>query len=81
MPSYKLNNVCPSQVDFAIKDNLLQEVVFHGGCPGNLRAIAVLVEGLPVADVIAKLEGIRCGAKNTSCADQLAKALKTELKK
>jgi uncharacterized protein (TIGR03905 family) len=81
MPSYKLNNVCPAQVDFAIKDNLLKEVAFHGGCPGNLKAIAVLVDGMPVKEAIAKLEGIHCGAKDTSCADQLAKALKTELKK
>lgn len=81
MPSYKLNNVCPTQVDFVIEDNLLKEVAFHGGCPGNLKAIALLVEGMPVSRVIAKLEGVRCGAKSTSCADQLAKALKAELEK
>ncbi|MDR3348180.1 MAG: TIGR03905 family TSCPD domain-containing protein [Acidaminococcales bacterium] len=81
MPTYKLNNVCPSQVDFVIEGNLLKKVFFYGGCPGNLKAIAALVEGMPADEVIAKLEGIRCGAKETSCADQLAKALKTELGK
>jgi uncharacterized protein (TIGR03905 family) len=79
MPSYELKDVCPAKVDFVIENNLLKDVHFHGGCPGNLKALAVLVDGMSVKEAIAKLEGIRCGAKNTSCADQLAKALKKAL--
>jgi uncharacterized protein (TIGR03905 family) len=79
MPSYALKDVCPTKVDFVIENNLLKDVYFHGGCPGNLKALSVLIDGMPAKEAIAKLEGICCGAKSTSCADQLAKALKKAL--
>lgn len=75
MLSFKLNNVCASRVDFDIEDGKVKNLVFHGGCPGNLQAISKLVEGLPPEEVIQKISGIKCGSKDTSCADQLAKAL------
>ena len=75
MFTYDIKNVCPSKVDFEIKDGKVKNIVFHGGCPGNLHAISILTQNMPVEEVIEKLEGITCGNKPTSCADQLAKAL------
>ena len=58
------------------KFTTVKNVQFVGGCNGNLKGIGALVEGMDVQDVIARVEGIRCGMKSTSCPDQLAKALK-----
>jgi uncharacterized protein (TIGR03905 family) len=67
---------CSSQVDFEIDDEgIIRDVQFYGGCHGNLQGIAMLVRGMKASEVITKLQGIRCGYKNTSCPDQLAKAL------
>lgn len=67
-------------IDFEIDDNgLIRNVVFTGGCNGNLQGISRLVEGMKVEEAINKLEGIRCGYKSTSCPDQLAQALKETL--
>lgn len=67
-------------IDFEIDDNgLIRNVVFTGGCNGNLQGISRLVEGMKVEEAINKLEGIRCGYKSTSCPDQLARALKETL--
>lgn len=67
-------------IDFEIDDNgLIRNVVFTGGCNGNLQGISRLVEGMKVEEAINKLEGIRCGYKSTSCPDQLARALKESL--
>ena len=67
-------------IDFEIDDNgLIRNVVFTGGCNGNLQGISRLVEGMKVEEAIYKLEGIRCGYKSTSCPDQLARALKETL--
>ncbi len=76
MASYPVKNICPQKLDLDIDNGIVKNVVFHGGCSGSLQAIAKLVEGLPVEDVISKLSGIRCGNKNTSCPDQLAQTLK-----
>ena len=54
----------------------MKNVQFYGGCSGNTQGVATLVEGMKAEDVVAKLEGIRCGFKSTSCPDQLAKAIK-----
>lgn len=71
------DNVCCNQIDAAItEDGRIEHVVFTGGCPGNLQGIAKLIEGMEVQDVIRKLEGIKCGGKDTSCPDQLARALR-----
>ena len=73
--TYKTKGTCSTQIDFDIKDNKVYNVEYTRGCNGNLKAIASLVEGQEVDEVIKKLEGITCGFKNTSCGDQLAKAL------
>ncbi len=74
--TYKTKGTCSQTIDFDIVDGKVQNVKFMGGCNGNLKGIASLVEGMSVEDVINKLEGIQCGFKDTSCPDQLAKALK-----
>lgn len=74
--TYKTRGTCSVRIDFDIDDNKVYNVSYLGGCNGNLKAISSLVDGLDISLVIKKLEGIKCGVKNTSCADQLAKALK-----
>ena len=71
--------VCSKQVDLVLKGNVIVEAKFHGGCDGNLKGISKLVVGMKAQDVIGLLEGTKCGFKNTSCPDQLAKALAQEL--
>lgn len=63
-------------ITFNVNDGMVSSVQFFGGCNGNLKGIGALVEGMPIDDVIARLEGICCGMKKTSCPDQLAQALK-----
>ena len=71
---------CSSQIDFDIdQEGILRDVQFTGGCHGNLQGISVLVRGMRADEVIGKLQGIRCGYKNTSCPDQLATALRAAL--
>jgi uncharacterized protein (TIGR03905 family) len=79
MYSYTPIGVCSNKIDFEITDNKITNVIFTGGCSGNLKAVSTLIEGMSPSDVIKKLEGIKCGSKNTSCADQLSKALKSVL--
>ena len=74
---YKTTGTCSSAIDFEVEDGIVKEVKFIGGCSGNTQGVAALVKGMPVDDVISRLEGIKCGFKPTSCPDQLAKALKT----
>lgn len=74
--TYKTKGVCSSNIEFEVEDGIVKKVAFIGGCNGNTKGISALVEGMKVEDVIARLEGIRCGMRNTSCPDQLAKALK-----
>ncbi|MBO5387058.1 MAG: TIGR03905 family TSCPD domain-containing protein [Lachnospiraceae bacterium] len=74
--TYKTKGTCSQAIDFDIKDGKVYNVKFLGGCNGNLKGIGALVEGMEVAEVIKRLEGTTCGFKNTSCPDQLAKALK-----
>ena len=73
---YKTKGTCSQRIFFEIEDGKVKNVQFVGGCNGNLKGIAALVEGMNVEDVITRVEGIRCGMKATSCPDQLAKALK-----
>ena len=73
---YKTKGTCSQRIFFEVEDGLVKNVQFVGGCNGNLKGIAALVEGMHVEDVISRVEGIRCGMKATSCPDQLAKALK-----
>ena len=76
---YKTSGTCSRIIDFEIENGTVKNVRFHGGCDGNLKGISSIVEGMKAEDVIAKLEGIRCGFKSTSCPDQLAKALKNAI--
>lgn len=76
---YKTKGTCSRYIDFELDGDLVRNVKFTDGCNGNLKGIGTLVEGMKAEDVIAKLEGTTCGFKNTSCPDQLAKALKQAL--
>ena len=68
--------VCSQQIGIVVKDGIILEAAFAGGCSGNTQGLCRLVAGMKVEDAISRLEGIRCGGKGTSCPDQLAKALK-----
>ncbi len=74
--SYRTQGTCSQQIDFTVEDGILKDVQFYGGCDGNTQGISLLVEGMPVEEVIKRLDGIRCGFKPTSCPDQLCRALK-----
>lgn len=71
---YKTNGTCSTKIKLNIEGNVVTDVVFAGGCDGNLKAIPALVEGLTVEQIESRLAGITCGYRQTSCADQLAKA-------
>jgi len=73
----RMRGTCASEVSFDVEDGVVKSVVFKGGCDGNLQAVSRLVSGMHASDVIKLLEGIKCGYKQTSCPDQLAKALRT----
>lgn len=73
--TYKTKGTCSSQITFDLDGNTVRNVHFTGGCNGNLKAIARLVEGMDADRVIELLRGNTCGYKNTSCADQLALAI------
>ncbi len=75
--SYKTNGVCSRNILIEVEDGIVKSVRFEGGCNGNTKGIAALAVGMKVEDVIERLENIKCGFKNTSCPDQLAKALKS----
>jgi uncharacterized protein (TIGR03905 family) len=75
--TYKTNGVCSRSIDLEVEDGIVIDVKFNGGCNGNTQGISALVKGMKVEDVIEKLQGIKCGFKNTSCPAQLAEALKT----
>lgn len=77
--SYKTKMVCARQIEFDINDNVITNVVFHGGCNGNLKAIPKLIDGWTVEQIEEKLRGNTCGVRPTSCADQLAIAVRTAL--
>jgi len=73
--TYQTKGTCSRQIDFDIENGKIYNVSFVGGCNGNLKGIASLVEGQDIETVKEKLKGIKCGFKETSCPDQLAKAL------
>lgn len=77
---YKTSGTCSSSIDLDITpDRIIQDVVFTGGCNGNLQGVARLVKGRKAEEVAELLEGTTCGFKNTSCPDQLAKAIRSAL--
>lgn len=76
MHQFKTKGTCSQMIYFDLEDNKVKNVQFIGGCSGNLKGIGSLVEGMDIDEVIARVEGITCGFKKTSCPDQLAQALK-----
>lgn len=74
--TYRPKGVCSQLMTITVEDGVVLNLEVLGGCNGNLKGIGSLIAGMPVDEVIARLEGIRCGYKDTSCPDQLAKALK-----
>ncbi len=75
--NYRTSGVCSTNISFVIDDDdRLRDVEYTGGCNGNLKGISALVEGMKASEAADRLEGIRCGFKNTSCPDQLAKAIR-----
>ena len=72
---YKTHGVCSSMIHVELDGDKIKDVNFVGGCNGNLQGISSLVKGMNIDDVIAKLKGIECGRKGTSCPDQIAIAL------
>ncbi len=76
---YKTRGTCSREIKFELENGIVKNVSFFGGCNGNLKGIASLVEGRPAQEVIESLKGIKCGFKPTSCPDQLAMALQEAL--
>lgn len=72
---YKTKGTCSSRITFDLDGDIVRNVKFTGGCNGNLKGISSIVDGMKVEDIEKKLGGITCGFKNTSCPDQLAKAV------
>lgn len=77
--SYTCRGTCSRQIDIELEEGVIRSVTFTGGCSGNTQGVAALVRGMKAADAVARLEGIDCRGKGTSCPDQLAKALKQAL--
>lgn len=77
--SYTPRGVCSRNISFELENGIISNVKFTGGCHGNLQGISKLVEGMPAEEVIKRLENINCNGKGTSCPDQLARAIKTNL--
>ena len=73
---YRTRGVCSSEIEFDIEGDVVSNVRFTGGCNGNLKAVSKLVDGMTVEQIESKLKGNLCGMKNTSCADQLAIAVR-----
>lgn len=80
--TYHTSNTCCKEITFDLNGNIVTNVKFlKGGCPGNLQALPILVEGLTVEEIYKKLGNIQCGNKGTSCAMELSKAVKYEYEK
>lgn len=76
---YKTRGVCSREISFEMENGIVKNVSFYGGCNGNLKGIAALVEGKKAEEIIPLIKGIKCGFKPTSCPDQLANALQEAL--
>lgn len=73
--TYKPQGVCSTQIVYDIENGIIKKLEVYNGCNGNLKGIASLVEGMSIDEVIKKLRGIKCGMKQTSCPDQIARGL------
>jgi uncharacterized protein (TIGR03905 family) len=74
--NYKTNGTCATHIKFDIEGDVIHNVEFTGGCSGNLKAIPLLIDGWTVDQIEEKCKGIPCGRRATSCADQLALAVR-----
>ena len=75
--TYTTKGTCSRLINISVDNGVIEDASFAGGCNGNLQGISRLVKGMKVDEAISRLEGIKCGAKSTSCPDQLAQALKS----
>lgn len=75
MREYITTGTCSTKIFFDVQDNKVHSISFENGCNGNLKALSILVEGMETGELIEKLKGIKCGNRDTSCADQLARAV------
>lgn len=74
--SYATKGTCAMEIDFDLDGNVVKNIRFMGGCNGNLKAISKLCDGMTVEEIEEKLRGNTCGRRPTSCADQLARAVR-----
>ena len=77
--THACEGTCPRQIEIEVEDGIVRSVAFTGGCHGTQQGITALVRGMKAAEAVARLEGIDCRGRGTSCPDQLAKALKKAL--
>ena len=75
MYTYKTSGTCCREISFELNNDIVTNISFNGGCPGNLKMISKILDGWKIDDIINMCKGNKCGIKNTSCADQLAQAL------
>ena len=73
---YQTKGTCSTRISFDLEGDVVRNVVFQNGCNGNLQAISRLVEGLTVDEMEARIAGIKCGGRPTSCADQLCRGVR-----
>lgn len=74
--SYKTTGTCSQEITFDLEGNVVKNISFYGGCNGNLKAISKILDGWTVEDIESKVKGNICGSRDTSCADQLARAVR-----
>ena len=75
MFEHKTKGTCSTKIHFDLNDGKVRNLSFEDGCDGNLKALAILVEGMDAKELVSKMKGIRCGRRKTSCMDQLATAV------
>ena len=78
--NYSPKGVCSREFISDIDNGIINEIKVIGGCSGNLQGIASLLKGMKIEDAIKKLKGIKCGMRDTSCPDQIARALESIIK-
>lgn len=77
---YTPTGVCPSKIEFELENNKVYNIKFYGGCPGNTKMVAKLLDGWETEKIIEMCKGNLCGARTTSCADQLSRAVEEQIK-
>lgn len=79
--TYIPRGTCSRKIEFELENGIVKNMRFTGGCSGNTMGLSQLVEGMPAKDIVARLKGVRCGMRPTSCPDQMALALEAALAK